>query len=323
MQRSLIEAEDRLANDVGEQEYNALQSFHLGVVHDRHAHAPSDFAVSKLHRVADHLEINDGLGSAVGRGQESHRGFADVRAQTVHLNPGETALGIFADAVGRRGERQDAVVADDLDQGAGLQPLRAVGETAQLQVNGLVGLDVRVVDDVDMHRLQHLSLREGEQLVDALEVQPRHGRRVASGEQRVDANLHRAGQATAPHHAHRGVGAGLADRVERLRKLKRALPLDDATVQLREILALEPVEEREAAADQHLVVGQHRDIEHRPVGAGAEVDAGIDRAVRVQSDDATAIEIVEGAEASADQDFAVRLNGHGVHRSVGTRAHIE
>ena len=69
--------------------------------------------------------------------------------------------------------------------------------------------------------------------------------------------------------------------------------------------------------------GINHDRPDRPVGPLPGVERVVDRAVGIQPGDAIAGGAVERGEITRDDDFVVRLNGHGQHRIVRTGTGIE
>ena len=79
----------------------------------------------------------------------------------------------------------------------------------------------------------------------------------------------------------------------------------------------------ECAADENLPAARERNRVHRSVRAGPGVEGCVERAVAVQPRDAGARRAVVKCEVAADQNLAVRLQGHGAHGAVRARADRE
>ena len=286
------------------------------VVHHREVAANHDRAVG--------LD-GDGLHRQVGPGAsvEEHVERA-VRAKAREIVPadaveggevaadGELAIRRGVDAVDRRVRSLPRIEAG-IGSAIGVQPGQIVcraaierGERAA-EDHTSIGLKCQRGDVVIRARAAAVGVVDG---AAGRHARQPPARRAAHGGERA-AEQHRAVNLHG-HGINRAVHAGVERGVEAARG-----------VQARDVGAIGAVDGGEVASDQYLSVGLHGDGAHRVVGAAAGVEGRIQIAIGREPRDADAGRAIQGGEGAADQDFVIRLHGHGIHRLVGARAGVE
>src|SRR5262249_14322457 len=101
--------------------------------------------------------------------------------------------------------------------------------------------------------------------------------------------------------------AGFVDGKIRLREFDPARAFERAAVKTSDSVPRKTVEYRESATGQNSAIGLNGKRSDKGVRAGAEVDARIDRTIRIQSHDTIFGDTVEAGEITAEKDVAIEL----------------
>ena len=259
----------------------------------------------KDHDLIGGHKIDPGHRSAVGARRKNHGRAGDqaARAHNVHDRVG----GVFADAVIDRLETDPAVVVENRQQRRRRHiQRRAPGHIRQREQDRAVPVDELVGNHRHGESGERESRREREHAVGGLIIHPGHG--GAAEESRVS-DRHVVTQATGAHDRDDGIGSELRHQISGLRKHQESRAEIIPAMHAHEAIRAHAVEVGERAAHQNFPVrlqGQRRD---EVIGAGAEVDAQVHRAIRPQARDAIFGQEIEGRERATQQHAPVALEG--------------
>ena len=311
----------------------------MGVVRDRQfEEVPVDPLVKDNRPVPGHviLQRPGGIGGAI-LGAVVHRDNLVQWPDAVHHHDHVAVLAALADIDINRLETDRGIVADERQQGGRLRPGQGAFKTGQLQVDQPVAFRHEIVHNVEDRSagvidlralvpqflrnevtnrdfLEHLAgVKRDRQAVDREVILPLD--RLLGGGRQVHDGL-TGDAAVAPQQDGLGLPV-LVHNEGSLRETDGSVVIVEPAVNPCQPQALLAVERLKFTGHNDPKVVLHHGVQNRAVGPAAEVDGGVQLAVRGQAQDPVVRLAVEPGEQPAEDNRTIRLDAQRQNFAVG------